>query len=251
MISPDTLAKISGSPVNSNMQSISHGLIASKEDETIGLGVPHRLAHYIAQIGHESGGFKFDEEVASGEAYEGRKDLGNIYPGDGKRFKGRTGIQVTGRYNYREYTRWVKSHISPGAPDFEERPELVNTDPWEGLAPIWYWSSRNLNRYADQNNIEMITKRINGGLNGYADRLRWYTRTALTMLDYTFDENGVRKFQTDSKITVDGDPGPQTRGALHAALKRVNINTEKVTNHALKLEVMLDEIRNLFSELSR
>ena len=65
----------------------------------------------------------------------------------------------------------------------------MNTDPWEGLGPIWYWDSGNptgesLNVYADEANHEMVTRRINGGLNGYADRLARYTRAALVLLGF-------------------------------------------------------------------
>lgn len=188
-----------------------------------GLDKPHRLAHYLAQILHESGSFKFDREIASGAAYEGRKDLGNTQKGDGKRYKGRGPIQITGRANYREFTKWAKK-LDPAAPNFETDPEALNTGAWEGLGPIWYWSTRNLNKYADDNNIEMITRRINGGLNGFDDRLGYYVRAALVILGYQPD--GVKRFQQDNKAavggTVDGVAGPRTRMALHAALQGNN-----------------------------
>lgn len=185
----------------------------------VGLDQPHRLAQYLAQVAHESAGFRYDREIwgptAAQKRYEGRRDLGNTQPGDGKRFAGHGPIQVTGRYNHREYSAWAK-RLDPNAPDFEAYPEKINTDPWEGLSAIWYWDSRNLNRYADQGDIEMITCRINGGLNGYADRLQWYDRISLVMLG--FDKNDISGFQKAAGLTIDGLSGPRTRAALHKRL---------------------------------
>lgn len=192
-----------------------------------GLNQPHRVAQYLAQIMHESGEFRYDREVwgptPAQKRYEGRADLGNTQPGDGKKFAGHTGIQITGRANTREFRDWCRKHVSADAPDFEENPKLMNTDPWEGLGPIWYWDTRKLNKYADQGDIEMITKRVNGGLNGYADRLELYTRAALVMLGYAV--NDVKDFQKDVGLFVDGDPGPRTRAKLHEKLVRL---TDKV-----------------------
>jgi len=136
------------------------------------INTPLRIAHFLAQIGHESGELRFREEVASGRAYEGRRDLGNIEPGDGVRFKGRGLIQLTGRANYKEYTsrnRFDK--------DVLENPELVATD-HDLCVDVagWYWSSRNLNELADQDKLEAVTRRINGGLNGLDHRRKLYLR---------------------------------------------------------------------------
>lgn len=226
-ITVDQLTAISrGRPVAANMASIVLALDA--HGARFGLDQPHRLAHYIPQMAHESAGFRYDREIASGAAYEGRKDLGNTKRGDGRRYKGRGPMQITGRANYRRFTAWAKK-FAGDAPDFEADPEAVNTDPWEGLGPIWYWDDgnpdpkgRSLNHYADRNDIEMITRRINGGLNGYADRLDYYDRTALVLLGYPV--NGVRPFQEAAKRrgdyhgVIDGLSGPQTRAAMHLAL---------------------------------
>jgi putative chitinase len=212
------IAGISGATAQRNAGQMIAALQADRGRN--GLDQPHRIAHFISQLSHESGGWRWDEEVwgptTAQSRYEGRADLGNTQPGDGKRFSGRTGIQVTGRYNYRQFTAWVRQFF-PNAPNFEQDPDAILLDPWEGLAPIWYWSTRNLNRYADTNEIETITRRINGGLNGYDDRLRLYTRAALVLLGYS--PNAVTTFQQRSGLFVDGKSGPRTRAALHAALK--------------------------------
>lgn len=212
-----------------------------------GLDLPHRLAHYLAQTSHESGGYKYDQEIASGAAYEGRVDLGNTQPGDGRRFKGRTGMQITGRANYREFTAWVRKYLDATCPDFEANPEAVNLDPWEGLGPVWYWATRKLNRYADENNIEMITRRINGGLNGFTDRLQRYTRVGLVLLDYAPDE--LREFQRDAQASglyagkIDGEDGPKTRAALHMTL--VALSPSSVTVDAKPAPIVTLEERTV------
>ncbi|MCA0340239.1 MAG: glycoside hydrolase family 19 protein [Proteobacteria bacterium] len=191
--------------------------------ERFGLLQPHRLVQYLAQIMHESGGFLYDREVwgptAAQKRYEGRKDLGNVQKGDGSRFRGHGPLQITGRANHREFTKWAKA-IDPAAPNFETSPEKINTDPWEGLSPIWYWSTRDLNRYADRGDIENVTRTINGGLNGYADRLKYYDRLALAFLGYGM--NDMPKFQKAAGLKdASGTSGPLTRAALHSALLKL------------------------------
>lgn len=226
------LLAIAGGPTNeANVASIITSL--SQFGSRFGLDLPHRLAHYFAQLGEESGGFKWDKELASGAEYEGRKDLGNIKPGDGIRYKGRTGIQITGRANYAAFSTWVHSNVDLSAPNFESSPDLLNTDPWEGLGPIWYWSTRKLNVLADENNLEQITKKVNGGLNGFDVRVKFYVRAALVFLGYGADE--LARFQTDSKNAgvytgkIDNDPGPKTRTALHMSLVKLDDSGEAHT----------------------
>jgi predicted chitinase len=141
------------------------------------INTPLRQAHFLAQIGHESGELRFREELASGEAYENRRDLGNIEPGDGPRYKGRGLIQLTGRANYAEYdlTGGFKR-------DIEADPGQVATD--DGLCVDvagWYWDRKGLNALADRDDLEAVTRRINGGLNGLDDRRRLLLR-AKTLL---------------------------------------------------------------------
>lgn len=122
-----------------------------------------RLAHFTAQLAHESDNFNAMEEYASGANYEGRDDLGNTEPGDGKRYKGRGPIQLTGRANYREYGRELGF-------DVERHPEIVAYPSVGLLFALEYWKRKGLNAYADNDDILTITKRINGGTNGLEDR---------------------------------------------------------------------------------
>lgn len=129
---------------------------------------PLRAAHFIAQIGHESGELRYREEIASGAAYEGRRDLGNTQPGDGRRYKGRGLIQLTGRANYAEYSKTSGLDV-----DVVAEPARVATDDRLCVDVAgWYWSRREINALADRDDLEAVTRRINGGLNGLADRRR-------------------------------------------------------------------------------
>ena len=130
---------------------------------------PQRQAAFLAQVAHESGGFHYVTEIASGEAYEGRKDLGNTEPGDGVRFKGRGLIQLTGRANYRACGAALGLDLV-ASPDLLELPENA------ARSAAWFWWSRKLSGLADAGNFRGITLRVNGGLNGYQDRLAYYER---------------------------------------------------------------------------
>ena len=128
-----------------------------------------RLAHFMGQCAHESGGFRYMEEIASGAAYEGRKDLGNTEPGDGRRYKGRGPIQLTGRANYRTFGRLLGL-------DFESHPEMVAYPSVGLLVALAYWDERGLNALADRDDLVGITRKINGGTNGIEDRRRLTAR---------------------------------------------------------------------------
>lgn len=128
-----------------------------------GLHTPQRIAHYLAQIAHESAGFRTLEEFADGSAYEGRTDLGNTKPGDGPRYKGRGVIQLTGRANYRRYGELLGLDLE-GDPEQAAQPDAAFR-----IAGL-YWLSANLNTPADADDLEVITRAINGGLNGLSNR---------------------------------------------------------------------------------
>ena len=133
------------------------------------IDTPARQAAFLAQVAHESGGFHYTREIASGEAYEGRKDLGNEEPGDGVRYKGRGLLQLTGRANYAACSAALGLDLL-GEPALLEEPENA------ARSAAWFWHTRGLNALADAQNFRKITLRINGGLNGYGDRERYYER---------------------------------------------------------------------------
>ncbi len=135
-----------------------------------------RLSHFLAQIEHESDHFNTTEEYASGSAYEGRADLGNTQEGDGKRFKGRGLIQLTGRTNYTNYTNYVKKEFKETR-NFTKEPDndiIASEIKYAVDAAGWYWkfgsSHGNINDIADKDDVTKVTKAVNGGKRGLADR---------------------------------------------------------------------------------
>jgi putative chitinase len=216
-----------------------------------------RIAHFLGQTCHESAGFRTTEEFASGDAYEGRSDLGNTQPGDGRRYKGRGLLQLTGRANYRAMGSVL-------GVDLEGKPELAGQPALSLRIACEYWKSRNINKPCDQDDLMTVTRLINGGLNGLEER-RLYTnnarraiariegvqlsgaqsgsdkrilnrgskgedvaelQTLLRNLDFGVAIDGdfgagtevaVMRFQTEHKLDADGIVGAQTWAALQAA----------------------------------
>lgn len=137
----------------------------------------NRAAMFLAQLGHESVGLKYTEEIHDGSNYEGRPDLGNVKPGDGKRFKGRSFIQITGRHNYTMLSAWAHAKkLVPTPTYFVDNPAKLGTDQYAWLGAVWYWTIARprLNELSDARDLLGATRAINGGLNGLEDRrFRW------------------------------------------------------------------------------
>lgn len=131
--------------------------------EVAGLQTLQRQAHFLAQVAHESAGLRTTVEYASGAAYEGRRDLGNTHPGDGRRFRGRGLIQLTGRANYTDMSH--KTGV-----DLVSDPEAAARFPIAAHSAAVFWRSRDLNADADADNLRAVTRKINGGYNGLAQR---------------------------------------------------------------------------------
>lgn len=172
-----------------------------------------REAAFLAQLAHESAQLRYLEEIASGAAYEGRRDLGNVQRGDGRRYKGRGPIQLTGRANYRKYGQLLGI-------DLEDDPERAAAPEVGFRTAGLYWQSHGLNELADERRFQLITRRINGGLNGLDDREAHYHRAlavlspndppASVVLD---DDATTISVKVDGILVVlEGDP---TIGVLH------------------------------------
>jgi len=145
------------------------------------INTPLRVAAFLAQIAHESGELFYMEEIwvptKAQKGYEGRADLGNTEEGDGYRFRGRGPIQLTGRANYKKYGDLLGVNLVAD-------PDLAQTSTWAFQTAGLYWNSHGLNELADQNTDEsfrLITKRINGGFNGLADRQKYYEAALLAL----------------------------------------------------------------------
>lgn len=139
-----------------------------------------RLCHFVAQCATESDYFKTTREYASGRDYEGRRDLGNIHKGDGVRYRGRGVIQLTGRANYTRFGQLLGL-------DLVENPDQAE-DPYLGtVIALQYWSDRGINRFADADNVRMVTKRVNGGLNGFSVRKKFLAKAKSVLRHVRFD----------------------------------------------------------------
>ncbi len=136
------------------------------------VGTP-RVAAFIAQVGHESGQFRWVREIwgptVQQAAYEGRADLGNTAKGDGSKYRGRGLLQITGRGNYAACGEALGL-------DLVNQPNLLELPQHAAMSAAWFWSTRGLNTLADQGEFVKITRRVNGGTNGLADRQALYEK---------------------------------------------------------------------------
>lgn len=168
MITHDNIYKISQRAKSTIVEGIvDYQYLMEEADITSG----NRLNMFLAQLAHESDGFITTREYASGAAYEGRDDLGNTQEGDGKRFRGRGLIQLTGRANYASFNQDLPEDI-----DIIKYPQLVEEFPLALEAATWFWTTRKLNEVADTGDFRRVTKRINGGYNGMIDRMNYLVK---------------------------------------------------------------------------
>jgi putative chitinase len=224
---------------------IIHGIVDNQQLITDGgINTPLRLCHFMAQLAHESAHFGVTLEFASGKAYEGRKILGNIHVGDGPRYRGRGLIQTTGRTNY-QLARDDIRMIVPDAPDFEADPVKLEEFPWALLSAISYWRRRNIARLADRDDVVAVTRAINGGENGLADRKRYLAKAKAIWIDDNTPTAGHSTVRPGDKggeveelqhvlvaagyrVLVDGDFGDNTKNAVMDFQKRKGLPADGV-----------------------
>lgn len=164
-MTPAELAKCTGARIDRATEHLPYIEAAMEEFE---INTPERQAAFLAQVGHESGGLHWLVELwgptGSQQRYEGRADLGNSVDGDGIRFLGRGLIQLTGRSNYELAGEAL-------GVDLIAEPTLLGQSPLAERSAGWFWKAHGLNELADANKFETITRRINGGVNGLAERV--------------------------------------------------------------------------------
>ena len=145
-----------------------------------------RMAHFLAQIMHESGSLKWLRELWGPTEQQKKYDppfrlaktLGNLNKSDGFKYRGRGLIQLTGKNNYKKFTNEIGSEFDV---DFVSHPDLVESVPYAVLVAGWYWNTRNINKFADRDDLRQVTRSINGGFNGLNDRRKYLKRAKLVL----------------------------------------------------------------------
>jgi putative chitinase len=140
--------------------------------KTFNITTQPRLRHFISQCSHESNGGRWMKEIASGNDYEGRKDLGNTQNGDGPKYKGAGFIQVTGRYNYQQFANYIKDPKVMNGVDYVSQNYPFN------ISGYW-WMVNKMNELCDRGaTCRQVSARVNGRdpANGLADREKYYKR---------------------------------------------------------------------------
>lgn len=167
---PQTLARCTGARIDRATEFVEPVVKAMDEFD---INTPARQAAFLAQVGHESGGLHWLNEIwgptAAQLRYEGRADLGNVTPGDGFKFRGRGLLQTTGRANYRNTGHALGI-------DLEGNPDALASAELAARSAAWFWKARGLNELADVGDFRRITLRINGGTNGMDERNRLHAQ---------------------------------------------------------------------------
>lgn len=195
VITPRLIADVYGMPEHRAAAWVPHIAAACRLADVT---TEDRLAHFLAQVGHESGRLRFLSELWGPTAQQKRYErdfsqpwpsranrlahtLGNHQAGDGSAFRGHGAIQTTGRGNHRRTTGWLRQWWGEDAPDFEKNPKALAAPLWAMVSAAAYWRARNLNRFADADDLVGCTRAVNGGLNGLADRQHLLTKARIAL----------------------------------------------------------------------
>ena len=216
-----------------NLASARRGLYLPHLDAAMtayAIDTPLRTAAFVAQLAHESGEFRWMEEIWGPTDPQRRYEppgtlaarLGNTEAGDGKRFKGRGPIQITGRFNYAKYGALL-------GVDLVARPELAAAPETAFATAGLYWQSNGLNELADADDFVKITRRINGGTNGLEDRQKYHA-LALRVLATGFVASPALRGATARAGAVVGEP--LLRG--HEAIRRIRVSAAAAAKPAAK-----------------
>ena len=239
--------------VISNWEYRSWYLLLSKVLPEADINTPNRVAGFISQCAVESGDFKTLEENLNysekalkrtfGRYFKDRDAaeyarnpekianyvymdkyrtkrgaLGNVYEGDGWKFRGRGIIQLTGRANYERFAKTVNMTA-------EEAAEYLETKEGALISALWFWRTNNLNRFCDRGDIEGLSKAVNGGRHGLKQRISVWN-SVLSVLgqskvvsshkELNVGDRGdnVKEMQRHLGVTADGIFGPNTRRAV-------------------------------------
>lgn len=186
------------------------------------INTPDRIAAFLAQLSHESKEYLYMEEIWGPTedqlGYEGRADLGNVRPGDGRKYAGHGPIQITGRDNHRACGQYLGI-------DAEVDPRLLTQPKYGTVAAVWFWTIGNkkidLNLLADRGWFKTITRVINGGYNGLSDRRQYWDRNramlGLAPINLDLEAESIAAFQRERGLVADGVAGPKTFAAVRAA----------------------------------
>lgn len=179
-----------------------------------------RIRHFLSQTAHESGGLQWMEEIASGSAYEGRRDLGNVSPGDGRKYKGAGVIQLTGRHNYQKFADFIRDQKVMQGHSY-----VAQVYPFTS-AGFW-WKNNNMNALCDRGGtVREVTKKVNGGYNGLSDRQRYYDKACqvIKQLPSTplHTEELATKPETGKAATESSDQVSKVEVVKESPLKHAN-----------------------------
>jgi predicted chitinase len=172
-ITPEQMRKVCGGASLARVIALHPHFVASLPEGEI--TTPARAAMYLAQLAEETCELRYLEEIASGVDYDPTINprlaakLGNTKKGDGRKYKGRGALQLTGATNYRA------AGLALGLP-LIEHPELAALPEHAFRVSAYYWRTHDLNVSADACDVIGATRKINGGLNGLIYRLRYYER---------------------------------------------------------------------------